>query len=158
MHHVMNACGLEQRGRFALLNTETIMIQTNWAVECVALDLFLPALSHAVIYISTHHSDSTRGWGGRWRRRRDRRHGRGGRYGHYCATNQTTFILYCLTRIPEKELESEEDDVDEEGQEYLKMLAKKVNLKANFRNTSVQPHHHCNGSSLHYKYQLQSSY
>ena len=26
----------------------------------------------------------------------------------------------------EKELESEEDDVDEEGQEYLKMLAKKV--------------------------------
>ena len=33
---------------------------------------------------------------------------------------------YDLTHIPEKELESEEDDVDEEGQEYLKMLAKKV--------------------------------
>ena len=35
-------------------------------------------------------------------------------------------VLYCLAHIPEKELESEEDDVDEEGQEYLKMLAKKV--------------------------------
>lgn len=35
--------------------------------------------------------------------------------------NYTVILTYT-----EKELESEEDDVDEEGQEYLKMLAKKV--------------------------------
>lgn len=36
-------------------------------------------------------------------------------------------VLHCHSHMyTEKELESEEDDVDEEGQEYLKMLAKKV--------------------------------